>query len=246
METEDFKKFWNKYAFYYTKLNLSPVHKRFVEDTCRAVAAREGEEVLDLGCGPGIIAKALSKSGARVTAVDYSETMLQYAKDNVTDTPLDSGRSPRFVHADAHEYLKSTPDDSFDVVLASLFLSYIEAADKRQSVLAEAFRVLRPGGRFIMSNPKPHPGFSRVFWKSGWTALRHIIYAIQLLRYAFRFNRFDRQGKFHFFSKRETVELLTGAGLALDPDTDIGTSLAETVYLIAARKPLQRRAKTAG
>lgn len=237
MASENFEQFWDEYAFYYTKLNLSPVHKRFVEDTCRAVAACEGEEILDLGCGPGIIAKALAKYGARVTAVDYSKTMLQFATADISDTSLDSARPPRFVHADAYEYLKSIPDGSFDVVLASLFVSYIEAAVGRQSVLAEVFRVLRPGGRLIMSNPKPHAEFSRVLWKSGWTAIRHFIYAIQLLRYAFRFKRYDRQDKFHFLSRSETVELLTGSGFELDPSSAISASLADTVYLSVARKP---------
>lgn len=234
MASENLQQFWDEYALYYTKLNLSPVHQRFVADTCRAVAAREGEEILDLGCGPGIIAKALAKCGARVMAVDYSKTMLRFATEDVIDASRGFDGSLRFVHADAQEFLKSTADNSFDVVVASLLVSYIGTALSRQSVLAEVFRVLRPGGRLIMNNPKPHAEFSRVFWKSGWTAIRHIVYAVQLLRYAFRFKRFDRQDKFHFLSKKETVELLTGSGFEFEPSNAISASLADTVFLSVA------------
>lgn len=236
MAAEDFKQFWDGYAFYYTRLNLSPVHQRFVSDTCQAVAAGSGEAILDLGCGPGIIAKALAKCGAQVTAVDYSEAMLKFARDGAAGATQLS-----FVHADAFEYLKTLSDRSFDVVLASLFISYVDGALGRAAVLAEIFRVLRPGGRLIMSNPKPDAEFSRVFWKSGWTALRHIVHAVKLLRYAGQFKRYDQQNKFHFLSKTETVALLRGAGFQIDADRDVSSSLADTVYLSVACKPALAR-----
>jgi SAM-dependent methyltransferase len=65
------------------------------------------------------------------------------------------------------EYLRLTTSDSFELVLASLLLSYLETAEVRKRFLGQVFRVLRPGGCFIMSNLMPNPKFQRVLWKSG-------------------------------------------------------------------------------
>jgi arsenite methyltransferase len=107
----------------------------------------EGETVLDLGSGAGadilISAKRVGPSG-RAIGLDMTDEMLELARANAS-------------HAGAEnvEFLKGyiedipLPDESVDVVISNCVINL--SADKRR-VLADVARVLRPGGRFAVSD----------------------------------------------------------------------------------------------
>ncbi|MEV7084882.1 methyltransferase domain-containing protein [Streptomyces sp. NPDC093085] len=101
---------------------------------------RAGQDVLDVGCGPGTITAdlaALVAPGA-VTGVDASEGVLDTARATVAAA---GGPEVRFAVADVHEL--DFPDDSFDVVHAHQVLQHV--GDPVQA-LREMRRVCRPGG----------------------------------------------------------------------------------------------------
>lgn len=103
-----------------------------------------GLRVLDAGCGAGLQAAELIERGARVTGIDLSTGLLDIARDRLgPDVPLHQ--------ADLAEPLEFA-DSSFDLVLASLVLHYLE---DWTPTLREFHRVLRPGGRFVMSTHHP-------------------------------------------------------------------------------------------
>ena len=104
-----------------------------------------GLKVLDAGCGPGIYAEYLTRSGALVTAVDVSPAMVALAKERVSSL------------ADVQHWdLANCPlpfrDSAFDVVLSSLTIHYILDLDK---LFGEFFRLLQPGGCFVFSTHHP-------------------------------------------------------------------------------------------
>ncbi len=226
--------FWNDYSPYYSKLGLSPVFQRLVFDTVEQARVIRGQRVLDLGCGPGYFLAALVERGGRVTTVDYSEEMLARARQALS-TAAGSPANPEieFVLDEANHFLQNVPDCAFDTVIASLFLSYLP---NPEAVLSQIFRVLRPKGRFVMSNPVPSPGFAKVFWQSGWTAIRHLFTALQLLKYAGRIERLGKVGVFHFFDYSETRDLLHHAGFD-ERSVTIALSFADTAFLSTAIKP---------
>ncbi len=100
----------------------------------------------DLGCGTGQVAAALAPFVARVVAVDRSSDMLQAARRRLRDLPnVDVRRGE----------LEALPlqDGELDAATLLLVLHHLpEPAD----ALAEAARVLRPGGRLLVSDMLPH------------------------------------------------------------------------------------------
>ena len=104
-----------------------------------------GRDVLDLGCGTGRHTAWLAESGARVTAVDFSEKMLERAKRKV------SAGDVRFVVHDLHEPLP-LDDALFDAVVSGLVLEHLRDLD---AFFIEANRVLRPQGRAVVSAMHP-------------------------------------------------------------------------------------------
>jgi malonyl-CoA O-methyltransferase len=104
-----------------------------------------GLAVLDLGCGTGRHALWLAGAGASVTAVDFSEGMMEKARAKP------GAEKVRFLAHDLHERLPFA-DGAFDLVVSGLVLEHLRDLD---ALFAEARRVVRPGGRAVVSGMHP-------------------------------------------------------------------------------------------
>lgn len=100
-----------------------------------------GQHVLDLGCGEGVFAAALLRAGARVTAVDVAEEPLRRAR--AANPQLEA----RLIDGEGAWEL---PDSAFDVVWAG---EVIEHVADTAAWMSELRRVLRSGGRLLLSTP---------------------------------------------------------------------------------------------
>jgi malonyl-CoA O-methyltransferase len=103
-----------------------------------------GLSVLDLGCGTGRHALWLAASGASVTAVDFSEGMLAEARRKP------GAGSVRWLVHDLHHPLPFNAE--FDLVVSGLVLEHIAELD---AFFAESHRVVKPGGRAVVSAMHP-------------------------------------------------------------------------------------------
>ena len=112
-----------------------------------------GLDCLDLGCGTGRHALWLAERGGRVTAVDFSEGMLVQARRKP------GAAAVRFLRHDLATPLPF-PEGAFDLAVSGLVLEHLEDLP---GFFRELRRVLRPGGRAVLSAMHP-----RMFEKGAW------------------------------------------------------------------------------
>ncbi len=123
------------------------VASRGCGDPVSKARLRTGETVLDLGCGGGvdaIIASRLVGETGHVYGLDMTAAMLALAKENAETA---GARNITYLEGLIEDI--PLPDASVDVVLSNCVINF---SDDREAVLREALRVLRPQGRFVVSD----------------------------------------------------------------------------------------------
>jgi ubiquinone/menaquinone biosynthesis C-methylase UbiE len=135
--------------------------KLFRDDTERMIRAlwskgspAGGEKVIELGCGPGFYSCRLAEQFREifVIGVDQSPSQLKWAREKRNALGLNNCR---FQSDNVLEL--SFPDASFDVLIASRLFTVLP---NRRRAVAEMHRVLRPGGRCFIAEPR------YAFWAS--------------------------------------------------------------------------------
>lgn len=113
--------------------------KNWVQSVMPLVA---GQEILELGCGTGMLQTALLESGYRATAIDESSQMLRIANKKLVKEFPD--RNLRLIRAHADRI--PTPAEVYDSVVATFPSEYITQVE----TIMECRRVLKPQGRLII------------------------------------------------------------------------------------------------
>ena len=108
------------------------------QDVLAALGPREGERILDLGCGTGHLTGQIAAAGANSVGLDRSRAMLETAREEHPGC--------QFVRADARQFAFGR---RFDAVLSNAALHWIEA-DEQDDVLSSVGAALSPGGRFVL------------------------------------------------------------------------------------------------
>ena len=146
----DVARVWSVGSYERIAARLGPVQDQLTA----LLAPRAGEDVLDAATGTGEVAIRAARTGARVTAIDISEPMLEKARRSADEL----GVPVQFDLGDV-EYLPYD-DASFDVVASNFGLVF---APDHANVAAELARVTRPGGRLGFSAWKPDPKLGELY-----------------------------------------------------------------------------------
>lgn len=109
--------------------------------------AIHGLDVADLGCGFGAMSLYFANAGARVTGVDPNLERFEVGANVAATHDLEAEFRRGWIEA------LPLPDASFDLIVLNNSLCYLTDRSDRRSALAEALRVVRPGGWLVMRNP---------------------------------------------------------------------------------------------
>lgn len=134
---------WDLVAGPYTQ-NVAPHFETFAEFALDDAAVEAGNDVADVACGPGTLALKAVARGAKVKALDFSPGMVEELKkksSTMTSRDLD------VVVGDGQAL--PWPDKSFDAAFSMFGLMFFPDRDKG---FRELLRVLRPGGRAVVSS----------------------------------------------------------------------------------------------
>lgn len=211
--------FWRKYFEVYDVLNLLIPYQELLKSVCDALNVREGDRVLEAGCGTCNLALKIKEKRANVVGLDYSQAALDICREK--DGEL------RLVHADLTKELPFE-EGHFDRISCNNVLYAIPESEQRK-VLEEFKRVLKSGGRVVLVNPRKgwssveiykegvRKTFQRKSFLKGMTLfLRLIVPSFKI----FYFNHLiQKETDYHFFESGEQKKLLQKSGFRVPGPT---------------------------
>lgn len=135
---------WDRRIDTWDEISNSPSFYGFRESALAAARLGPGDTVVDLGCGTGLLALAAAGERRRVVAIDVSASMLERLAAHARAQGL---AGIELVHGDIRRL--PLPDESVDAVVSCYAFHHL-VDDGKELSAAEAYRVLRPGGRLIV------------------------------------------------------------------------------------------------
>ena len=121
---------------------LNPVRLDYVKQRV-AAPGLQGLEVLDVGCGGGLLSEALARAGAQVTAIDLAPELVKVARLHT----LESGVQVDY-QVKAVEVLAAERPASFDAITC---MEMLEHVPDPAAIITACAQLLRPGGRLFLS-----------------------------------------------------------------------------------------------
>lgn len=113
------------------------------------------DRVLDVACGPGLVACAFARHAARVTGIDITPAMIEQAEKRQREQQLEN-----LSWAVGDAVPLPYPDDSFSLVLTRYSFHHLLAPER---ALSEMIRVCRPGGRVMVADVSLEPAKSEAY-----------------------------------------------------------------------------------
>jgi ubiquinone/menaquinone biosynthesis C-methylase UbiE len=132
---------WDDFSRDYEEM-AEPNTRRFAIALADQLGVQADERVIDIACGPGALALHLAGQGAKVTAIDHSPAMVARLRSRAEEQGL-----PLTAEAMDGQAL-GFPDDGFDLAFSAFGIFLFP---DNEAGLAEAVRVVRPGGRVALA-----------------------------------------------------------------------------------------------
>jgi len=185
-----------------------------------------GQQVLDVGCGGGILAEAMARQGAEVLGIDLATKSLKVAQLHA----LESGLSNISYREVAVEALAAERPASFDVVTC---MEMLEHVPDPASVVKACAELVKPGGWVFFSTLNRNP-------KSFLFAIVGAEYVLKLLpRGTHEFAKFIKPSELASYCRAAGLDLQGTRGMEYNPFTKRYWLSGDTSvnYMIATRKP---------
>ena len=130
---------WDLYGPLRTLHHINPARMKFIEQSGNLA----GKQILDIGCGGGVLSEALAARGASVTGIDISERAIAAANRHKTR----SGLEIEYEHTSAAAFADSCPA-RFDVITCMELLEHVPDCD---ALIKSCKLLLKPGGDLFLA-----------------------------------------------------------------------------------------------
>ena len=216
-------RWWDPESEFRPLHRINPLRLGWIEQLAGTVS---GRDVIDVGCGGGILAESMAARGARVTGIDLAGKALKVAELH----GLESGVTVRYQQISAEDMSANEPE-SRDVVTC---MEMLEHVPDPASTVAACARLARPGGWVFFSTLNRNP-------KSFAFAIIGAEYILKLLpRGTHEYGKFIRPSELIGHARRAGLQQQAMLGLTYNPltreyrlvDGDVSVN-----YLVAFRKP---------
>ncbi|MGB1189212.1 MAG: bifunctional 2-polyprenyl-6-hydroxyphenol methylase/3-demethylubiquinol 3-O-methyltransferase UbiG [Pseudomonadales bacterium] len=213
------RRWWDPSSEFKPLHQINPLRMHYISER----TALAGKQVLDIGCGGGLLTEALARAGAQTTGIDMGTVPLQVAKLHRHESNLEID----YIHSNAEDFAIEHPG-RFDVVTC---LEMLEHVPDPASIIRASRKLLKPGGDLFISTINRNP-------KSYLFAIVGAEYVLNLLpRGTHDFERFIRPSELAKSLRETHFQLKDVTGMtfnvlrqtySLGKDTDVN-------YLMHAR-----------
>ncbi len=214
-------RWWDPQSEFRPLHEINPLRLAYID----RIAALRDKDVLDVGCGGGILAEAMAASGARVTGIDLADKPLKVAQLHL----LESGHQVNYRRIAVEELAREVPS-SFDVVTC---MEMLEHVPDPAAVVAACATLLKPGGHAFFATLNRNP-------KSYLFAIIGAEYVLGLLpRGTHDYARFIKPSELSADCRRSGLDTIDLIGMTYNPFTKVYALEADTDvnYILATRKP---------
>lgn len=212
-------RWWDRESEFKPLHDINPLRVDYIDKQAGGI---DGKEILDVGCGGGILAEALARKGARVTGIDMADLSLKVAKLHLHESGLDI------------DYLLTTVEDyaennaaRFDIVTC---LEMLEHVPDPASIISSASRLLKSDGVLILSTLNRNP-------KSFALAILGAEYILRMLpRGTHEYKKFIKPSEMAAVLRDNGLQLRDTTGMSYNPiskNYSLGRDI-DVNYLMAA------------
>jgi len=139
-------KWWDKDGEFRPLHQINPLRVDFIEER----SSVKDKKVLDVGCGGGILAEALSELGANVTGIDASENTIGVAKSHSRSI----GSDVIYIQNTIEEFISSHPNEKFDVITCLEMLEHVPSPNE---IIKSCSNLLKDDGNIFFSTINRNP-----------------------------------------------------------------------------------------
>ena len=214
-------KWWDPDGEFKPLHQINPLRVGFINER----ANLEGIKVLDVGCGGGILAEALSKLGAQVTGIDASEQTIGVAQNHSNAV----GSDVSYYQTTIDEFIANKPEEKFDVITCLEMLEHVPSPGE---IIKTCSTILKDDGDIFFSTINRNP-------RSYLFAIVGAEYILNLLpKGTHDYQKFIKPSDLAKWIRDARLSQIETIGLSYNPITDnywLGKDI-QVNYMVHAKK----------
>ncbi|UOG91630.1 MAG: bifunctional 2-polyprenyl-6-hydroxyphenol methylase/3-demethylubiquinol 3-O-methyltransferase UbiG [Candidatus Thiothrix sulfatifontis] len=192
-------RWWDRDSEFKPLHDINPLRLNYIDDHARL----QGKNVIDIGCGGGILAESMARRGATVTGIDMGATPLEVAELHALESQVEM--TYRQISAEA---IATEAPEQFDVVTC---MEMLEHVPDPASVIAACAALVKPGGDVFFSTLNRNP-------KAFALAIVGAEYVMNMLpKGTHEYAKFIKPSELERWARSVGLELRNIAGMTYNP-----------------------------